>query len=266
MKKTLLFYRDKIQTITFLILLVIGIILYGYENLVYSVISYYIVWFIFQPCWWHYSLWHWGLIKSNNIIHGIHVYLYCLFFPHPPSGPIKVHLSHHKHFNTEFDQNTYKVSQGRISHMLGKTTPGRIRRDKTSITIPDFEFWKICEKYYIQIFLLSNLLLFLIFTKWYIFLHVVPFLLGKLNLLVKIHDIVWHYNPDKNFVNKSYMFPISFTDAWHVDHHAEPIILNFGPGIFKWINPQFYYLCLIDKSIRKEVFNFKNYKFAKISL
>ena len=115
-----------------------------------------------------------------------------------------------------------------------------------------------------KIFVVSNIFLFLVSPKWYIFLHAIPFLLGRLNLVVKLHDIVWHYKFDINFYNKWMMFPISFTDAWHVDHHEDPIILNFGPGLFKWVNPQFYYLCLIDNSIRKEVFNFRNNSYVAI--
>lgn len=256
--------RDQIRDYIFLFLAIFGIVYYGIDFILYSIISYYIVWHMLQPCWWHYDLWHWGLIKSNNIIHSIHVYLYCIFFPHQPSGPIKVHLAHHKYFNTELDQNTFKVSQGRFKHLVGKTSPLRVRRYKDiKVVTPDFSFWKTCEKHYLKIFLISNIFLFLISPKWYIFLHVIPFLLGKLNLVVKLHDIVWHYKFDVNFSNKWTMFPISFTDAWHVDHHEDPIILNFGPGLFKWVNPQFYYLCLIDSSVRKTVFNFKNNSFVR---
>ena len=262
--KFLLNNRDKIRLYVFILLSAFGIFYYGYENLITSLISYYVIWHVLQPCWWHYDLWHWGLVRSNPIIHSIHVYLYCVFFPHQPSGPIKVHLAHHKYCNTELDQNTFKVAQGRFKHLIDKTIPARVRRYKDVVVVtPDFVFWKICEKHYLPIFLLSNILLLSLFTKWYIFLHVIPFLLGKLNLVVKFHDICWHYQPNKNFVNNPYMFPISFTDAWHVDHHSDPIVLNFGTGLFKWINPQFYYLCLIDSSIRKEVFNLKNHRFTR---
>jgi hypothetical protein len=266
MKQYLLANRDRIQVIIFLILATSGIIIYGSENFLYSLISYYIVWFILQPCWWHYDLWHWGLIRSNNFVHSIHTWIYCIFFPHPPSGPIKVHLAHHKYFNTDLDQNTFKVAQGRFKHLINKSIPLRARRYKDiNVVIPNFTFWKICEIHYLKIFIISNILLFLISPKLYIFLHCIPFLLGKLNLLVKLHDIVWHYNPDINFSNKLLMFPISFTDAYHVDHHKDPIVLNFGPGIVKWVNPQFYYLCLIDTSIRKEVFNFRKNSFVRIA-
>jgi hypothetical protein len=257
--------RDLLRLYIFLILAVIGILKFGVGNIVYSLISYYIIWHILQPCWWHYDLWHWGLVKTSNIVHSVHVLLYCVFFPHKPSGPIKVHLAHHKYYNTRNDQNTFKVSQGRLNHLFGKTLPLRTRSLKSvEVVIPDFKVWKICEEHYLKIFFISNVLLFSLSPKWFIFLHVIPFLLGKLNLVVKLHDIVWHYKPNENFSNKPYMFFVSFIDAWHEDHHRTPIILNFGTGWIKWINPQFYYLCLIDSSIRAEVFNFKNNRFVRL--
>lgn len=259
----LLSHRDTIRHYFFIAIAAFGIFYYGYENLLLSVIAYYIVWHILQPCWWHYDLWHWGLIKSSNTIHSIHSVLYCFFFPHDPTGPIKVHSAHHKNVNTSNDQNTVKVNQGRLKHLFGLTKPGRVRNAMGDYKIPDFYMWNFCCKHYLIIFLVTNIVFMILSPKLYIFLHAVPFLIGKFNLVVKSHDIAWHFKPEKNFVDKPYMFLLSFTDAWHTEHHKNPIVLNFGPGLYKWLNPQFYYLCLIDRSIRKKVLNFSNYKFSR---
>lgn len=258
-----LLHKDKFILSFFCLLAIFGLYFYGTAWFIYSIIAYYLIYHIFQPCWWHYDLWHWGLIKSNQIVHSIHVLLYCFFYPHSPEGPIKVHLLHHKHYNSDKDQNTTKVHQGRLKHLFNLTKNKRIRTEKVKFNIPDFFIWGFCCKNYLAIFIITNIACLFIVPKYYIFFHVIPFILGKYNLVVKVHDIVWHYDPNKNFKNKWYMFFLSFTDAWHVDHHATPIILNFGPSIFKWINPQFYYLCLIDKNIRKSVFNFSNYKYSR---
>lgn len=233
-----------------------ALIHYGLENFYVSLLSYYIIWVIFQPCWWHFSLWHYGLIKPPQWIQNIHIFLYCFFFPFKPSAPMLVHLKHHRVFNTNSDRNTYKVNQGRIKHIFNLTRPplvtGNKKRFLRNDNIKDLPFWNFAEKHHLKIFLISNLFLLLLFPKYYVLCHSIPFVIGRAELVVKIHDIVWHYKPEINFKNKPWMFLLSFCDAWHEDHHKEKMILNFGPGIYKWINPQFYYFCLIDSKIRKE--------------
>lgn len=262
MKKFLQHYQNTIITLVYAGLGLSATILFGAEYLLISLLSYYVIWVIFQPCWWHFSIWHWGLIKTHPWIQNFHLFLYCFFFPFKPSGPMLVHLTHHRTFNTDADRNTFKVNQGRLKHLFNLTSPpvrsgfvGRTRK----IVLPDIPFWHWCEKNHLLIFYATNLLLLVLFTKWYIFCHAIPYVIGRAELVVKIHDMVWHYRYEKNYDNKPWMFFFSFSDAWHKDHHQTPIILNFGPGIFKWINPQFWYFCIIDKSIRKETFNFKQH-------
>lgn len=256
--------QNSFITFIFISLGVWGLYHYGLKNIFLSLWTYYIVWVIFQPCWWHFSLWHWGLIKTNKYVHSFHLFLYCFFFPFKPSAPMKVHLTHHRVFNTDADRNTYKVNQGKLKHLLGLTNPpirknyiGRLEK----ISIPNVSFWKWCESYHLYIFYTFNIILFLLFPNYYIFCHAIPYVIGRAELVVKIHDIVWHYKPNINFKNKPLMFLLSFSDAWHEDHHASPMILNFGPGVYKWINPQFWYFCLIDKNVRQNcLINYRNHK------
>jgi hypothetical protein len=260
MKQLYLRHQNTIITLFFIILGIYSVIEYGISSLLISFASYYVIWVIMQPCWWHFSIWHWGLINTHQWIQNFHIFLYCFFFPFKPSAPMMVHLKHHRVFNTDSDRNTFKVNQGRAKHLLNLTHPPMRTRDPArtrKIEIPNLPFWHWCEKNHLWIFYISNLLLLLAIPKYYILCHAIPYVIGRAELVVKIHDIVWHYNYEKNFNNKPWMFLFSFSDAWHLDHHSSPLILNFGPGLYKWINPQFWYFCLIDSSVRKQTLNFK---------
>ncbi len=256
--------QNNLITLIFIILGVWGLLNYGLENILLSITAYYIIWVIFQPCWWHFSLWHWGLINTFRWVHYFHIVLYCLYFPFKPSAPMLIHLRHHRVFNTDADRNTYKVNQGKVKHLLGLTTPPiRVIHSNKSYkpVMPQLPLWDWFEKNHLYIFYIGNLIGLIFFTKYYILCHAIPYVIGRAELVVKIHDIVWHYKPIINFTNKPLMFLMSFSDAWHKDHHSQPMVLNFGPGIFKWINPQFWYFCLIDKNIRQQcLINFRNYK------
>lgn len=262
MKHFILKNQNNFITLFFTIFAIYAIHLYGIKYLLLSFASYYLIWVVLHPCWWHVSLWHWGLIKTNKYVHNFHVFLYCFYFPFKPSAPMLIHLKHHKLCNTDSDRNTFKVNQGRLKHLFNLTVPPlRTDNKKRFIknTLPDLPFWKWCDKNHLKIFYVTNIILFCIFFKYYIFLHAIPYVIGRAELLLKLHDITWHYKPEKNFKNKPYMFFIFFCDAWHKDHHEENIILNFGPGIFKWINPQFWYFCLISPDVRKQTLNFNKH-------
>ena len=250
------FIKQNLNLIITLIHTVLGIYvlyMYGLDLIWISLLSYYIIWVILQPCWWHFSLWHFGLIKTSNFVHNIHIFLYCVFFPFKPSAPMLVHLKHHKVFNTEADRNTFKVNQGRIKHLFNMTSPPIRTNTKrfVKINFPEsLTFWNLAEKHHLKIFIITNILLLILLNKYYILCHSIPYIIGRAELVVKIHDMVWHYKYEKNFKNKPIMFLLSFCDAWHKDHHEEKMILNFGPKLYKWLNPQFYYFCIIDKRIR----------------
>jgi len=174
-----------------------------------------------------------------------------------PFDKVSYHWKHHEFFDTEKDptQSKLDLASNPILYCLDMTPPGAWHNvDPDRIKIVDTRLYRFFQKYWAHVFLL-NIILWVTLTSFWTF--VVWFIFPSWAWLCVWKTIDWrtHKLKRKDANWQVLLYGSQCFHQWHHDTYHDssnsPAELFYGPGIWKWLNIDFYVQKLTFKQIKE---------------
>lgn len=231
--------------------------------------------FWFVPWWWlvtaviinrvfeslHIAMYHeYGnhrvLQPKNKLVEIIGWYLVAVIDAQSPFNKIKYHWLHHTYYETD-DDATWKKLQlmntGDLWKYLVDLAPHAPHKEvpESKIEVLPSKIYDWFQKYWHHVFII-NIVLWIAIGGWWVFIAWFVFPIWFWGVVFRFLNWKTHklLKPDTNWTVIIYG-----TQAWHATHHKE--YLNeweayYGPGIWKWLNIDFYSQKLFCKPLPPE--------------
>lgn len=161
------------------------------------------------------------------------------------------HVVHHKYWKQDLDITHYNMQHaGKVKHLIFghfSLKPGHwfILKKYTKLTNKLTSIELLFDQYRFYIITAITILIIGIFSfKIWFYFCLIPAYLFYLYIVI-FSELLPHAEPTINEEkDRPWLFPLIFNLAYHKRHHAHQTEIFFGPGIFKYINPQYYFVKL----------------------
>ncbi len=203
------------------------------------------------------GLHRWASHKSfevNKLVKPIMMYFSCLACQGSAIFWATIHRSYHHRFS-DSDKDPHAFKDGFWhSYILWmfKIEEGNFNTKRILDLLND-KTVVFFHKFYIPILWISNIIFYLIDTNLWLYGLILPAFItfqkfGLQTSIVHFRKLGYrNFETGDDSVNIPWLFPITFGEAWHNNHHAQPMSSRIG-GVKWWeFDPAYWIICLIKK-------------------